>query len=124
MNAWGSLGDGCRRFRISCSRCLGTRDDCARCSGTGLVWIEEKPSSYIGQRRDVWHFMDAYIQLHSRQILPQEGGWLDQSAAFVDAVRIADQERGRLESQESASGRDDRVRSEAAARTAKYQGAR
>lgn len=122
---WGC--DGLARrdlYEIGCSRCDGTDGGCSACKGRGSVGMRKCPGRLLERRPDVARALDAYMQLDARSVLPAEGGWLDQSAAFVDACAIIEQERNRVRDAEER-GRDrsnDAVLSKAAERTAKYRG--
>lgn len=41
--------------------------------------------------------MSAYVAYDSHGVLPDPGGWMDQSCQFVGLVRIVNSERGRWE---------------------------
>jgi hypothetical protein len=60
------------------------------------------PGSVIGDadqvtRSRVQVAMRHYMQLDAHGVLPERGGWLDQSPSFAAFCSVVDQERGRWE---------------------------
>jgi len=122
---WGCDGEARRDlYEIGCSRCDGTDPGCSSCKGRGEVGVRKCPGRLLSKRPDVARLVQAYMQLDGRSVLPVAGGWCDQAASFVDACAIIENERNRIrEGEEKARERsNDAVLSQAAARTAKYQG--
>jgi hypothetical protein len=88
-------------FVTSCSRCFGGDPDCADCED-GLIEYHRCPSAVAEtfsakQRRAAGRAVRAYIQLDSRSVLPNAGGFEEQSPQFAQIVDVIDHERGRWE---------------------------
>jgi len=100
--AWGCDAPAKRTvFVTGCSRCFGGGDDCPDCDD-GLIAHDRCPTAVIEsypdtQRRAAGRAIRAYIQLDSRSVLPNAGGFEDQSPQFAQIVDVVDHERGRWE---------------------------
>lgn len=89
-------------YNISCP-CSGADPACPRCEGSGEIPQPRCPTMAMAEDR-VWleRFMYAYLAWDARHTLPGPGGLVDQAATFVQAVAIADSERGVWERERQA----------------------
>lgn len=82
------------------------------------------PGSLLRFQSNVAAFLDSYARYVEHGTLPAEGAWGDQSASWVHAVRIADDERGRIERNRQDEREKERraaeVKAEAQRRTQAY----
>lgn len=78
-------------YRGTCPACLGGDPDCDECEGYGEAFAHRCPTSQVD--RATRTFLDAYSWLE-RGVLPVAGALGDQSASFVEAVKLMDSERG------------------------------
>jgi hypothetical protein len=73
------------RWDLLCSECLG--DGCRECK-KGFIQQRGRPGDLVtGEGMDLF---EAYQWLKNYSQFPAPGGYLQQSAAFVDAVRWCD----------------------------------
>lgn len=99
-------------YATTCPRCAGFDEGCPEpdideetgensggCGGSGEAWQYRCPSSQV--RADVWDVVRSYSLIESG-MLPDEGGFYDQSAAFVDAVSVIGGERAKIEEERRA----------------------
>ena len=84
-------------FRGTCPRCLGGDPSCPDCEGFGERMFKRCPNGVQdeGSRR----MLSAYGWLQ-RGVLPTQGALEDQTAAFVEAVRLIETERGLIHQSE------------------------
>ncbi len=86
-------------FSATCAYCAGA--GCEECEQTGNKLHKQCPSAVIAQDSaislDVRTLLEAYRQHDAHGILPAPGALLDQSASYVAAVGIIDEERGHWE---------------------------
>ena len=124
------LGWGCDApaeypvFDIGCSRCNGADYSCESCGGRGLIDLYRCPTGLLSDatpplRSKIDLLMRAYFHYDKRNVLPAEGGWIDQTRTFLAGVEIIDAEKGRLERVRSDKQERD---AEAARRRAKQGG--
>lgn len=93
------------RPRITCGRCGGAgaglvdgrKVECGRCRGEGSIKLTRCPSFY----EEAWQeeFFEAYSFLESG-ILPDAGGFQDQTADFVQVVRAIRDQKAECDRQE------------------------
>lgn len=81
-------------FETSCPRCGGGDEGCPRCAGTGEVGHRRCAAAVTVGMRPFLVAADAY---ETRNLLPVPGGLLDQSAAFVEGIRIWHAEHARID---------------------------
>ena len=74
---------------IVCVRCGGNNDNCTLCKGSGTEKINRCPVKTFTS--DTARFFN-YYNFYRQGFLPSSGGILDQTAQFVEAVRIVDNE--------------------------------
>ena len=95
-------------FEVTCSACSGagyaegSDGACAACNGSGLFKFDRCPSAALGEtplweRASLDHLLRSYLQFDSRHVMPEVGGYSDQSAYWCTAVDLIDSERGRLD---------------------------
>lgn len=70
---------------IACPTCAGKDPECQDCGGTNRVEIPGCPRHRVKPEHEA--AIHAALQME-RGILPAGGGWLDQSATFVDAFAV------------------------------------
>lgn len=73
---------------IACSACGGEQNrarTCDSCRGTGSETIRGCPQEHVP--RDVWDAVVA-ASMAEQGTWPVSGGWLDQTAIFVESYRI------------------------------------
>jgi hypothetical protein len=90
-------------FSVTCAACVEGDPDCSECKGSGLVPFDRCPTAFIRENygpadtRRVESLLRCYVQYSTRNALPAEGGYADQTAYFASSVDIIDAERGRYE---------------------------
>ncbi len=82
-------------IEIACPRCSGHDPDCPRCV-RGIRRLYRCGQFYLNGVGDV---LRAYSMVELG-ILPDPGGWVDQSAALIDAFDLIRAERGRVQQEE------------------------
>ncbi len=91
-------------FMLECVRCNGPGQDpnCGLCKGTGLEPIYRCPwkimSSEVGQMYELYDLVQRGVGL------PSSGGTQDQSAVFLEAMRLIKIEEGRYEQEKNRRG--------------------
>ena len=78
---------------IPCLACDGAEDDCKVCSGLGLEPIHRCPNAVLDPTIKPLF----YLWLSWPGVLPEAGGLHDQPAIYVEAMRLLDVARGRME---------------------------
>lgn len=74
---------------MDCVRCGGADRNCKLCKGSGQEKFYRCPVKRLTP--DIIHFFRFY-RFYKQGFLPVEGGLLDQSATFIQAVEIIDRE--------------------------------
>lgn len=87
---WGCDGPALQPFPFTCWLCRGRSATCSICSGTGTVMVERCPRAILDRAAAEVCGLQPLIEVG---ILPVEGGWRDQAAVFIDAVRFVAMER-------------------------------
>lgn len=82
-----------------CPFCHGSEEECDKCGGSGSVLYNRCPNSMVAEAPKATQLkldllMRAYHHYDTRNVLPSEGAWLDQSRSFLMCVEIIDAERG------------------------------
>jgi len=113
-------------FEVTCSACgggahLDVGAECPACNGTGLVGFHQCPTAVVKnaspwERKLIETALRAYIQFDNRNVMPVEGGWLEQAQAFGAIVDIIDSERGRYEGEVYEKQERERKHAEAKAK--------
>lgn len=115
---WGCDGPACHAgepvdvFDVTCSWCLNVpekRAQCLECKGTGAINHNRCPMALLRENEDgdaVQMWMRTYALFDQRGVLPDDGGWEDQSALFVRFVHIVDHERSQWEGEVSRYERE------------------
>lgn len=70
---------------LACFVCAGKDDACPECQGSNRIELRECPWRRIQPEHE--EAITAAVQME-RGILPEAGGWLDQSATFVAAFPL------------------------------------
>jgi hypothetical protein len=94
-------------FWTPCWRCAETCDESRKPDGvelgapgatchSGQAWFKRCPTYYMDRAPWVWGVLQG-LRMWKRGVLPREGGYLDQSPAFLDAVESLLAHQGRLE---------------------------
>lgn len=73
-------------LELECIECSGRSPNCARCSGSGRVSIYRCPWKLI-QRSDALA-VQAAVAFAEHGTLPDPGGYLDQTGAFLDILNV------------------------------------
>jgi hypothetical protein len=89
-------------FEIGCGTCYGRDHACERCDGLGRIELYRCPTAVLSEahplmRVQVDLLMRAYLAMDRRNVLPVDGGFIEQSRSFLQACEIIDAERGRFE---------------------------
>jgi hypothetical protein len=84
-------------FSITCSKCDpdDPDPDCAKCDGTGAIKHYRCMTKTIaeGDSAACWGFIRSFQMMEGNGILPDSGGWYDQTSMFADACSILRAER-------------------------------
>lgn len=90
-------------FETSCPRCDGGDADCKVCGGTGQRRLFRCPAVLA---REGWVIatMDAYYALDRFGTWPADGGFGAQSPWFISAVRLIENERGKITLERNPAG--------------------
>ena len=116
-------------WESTCPKCSGTRPDCPRCEGTGEVSHRQCPNAIIGNASTATQIkldllMRSYVHYDSRNVLPVEGAWLDQSRSFLACVDLIDSEKGHWEGLRQAHTERELARAESLRATQAVKGRR
>lgn len=76
---------------LECWECEGRSSQCAVCQGKNQIPVHRCPMSFVP--RAAWQVCEAAILFAEAGVLPVAGGWLEQSATFVDALALVLKER-------------------------------
>ena len=81
-------------WKATCRACRGSGGECSRCDGAGYIGVRRCPASFMqrhGRHRahQIELFLQAWSAYRQHGIQPESGGWLDQSATWHEALRIA-----------------------------------
>ena len=68
-----------------CPWCAGTTDDCDHCSGEGRIGVHRCPNTMATSKH--LELVGAVVMVE-QGILPDPGGWQDQSSLFVQAYPL------------------------------------
>ncbi len=97
--AWGCDAPASRPvWESTCPRCSGSDGNCQRCEGTGEISHDRCPNSMVkeagvGMQTHIDLLMRSYSHYDRRNVLPVDGGWLDQSRSYLSCIDIIDSER-------------------------------
>ncbi len=83
-------------LELPCDECGGDggfEAGCRECQGRGQVALTGCPFAQVPA--DVWRAIDGWRRSKDRQGWPVAGGWLEQSAIFLEAVDLIGHEDAR-----------------------------
>lgn len=100
----GCDGDG--KVYAGCYSCLGQDPECQVCEETGMGTrgIRISRCSNLCMTPDVRAMMNAFA-MYRAGFLPVSGGWMDQAATFVQAMRLLESLRAHHEEIEMERGK-------------------
>lgn len=103
-------------FHISCGSCHGA--GCDECD-EGAVPMYRCPAKLVDSYRDGRSIRTAFwycMEYENSKVLPTAGGVADQSAQFVQSLRVFSSELGHIRKDQAEQAERDRIRSEARSR--------
>lgn|GEM_PF-2017558 len=94
-------------FEVGCGTCYGRDFACERCGGLGRIELYRCPTAVLSEappleRVQVDLLMRAYLAMDRRNVLPVDGGFIEQSRSYLQACEIIDAERARYEEMKEA----------------------
>lgn len=104
---------------VTCTECGGQSPSCATCEGTGREEVYRCAASLREGDRLVGDFLGAWSAWRAHGLLPDGGGYADQTRGFVRLQTLADAEAYRIRKQQDDA---ERRRLEAERRRSKLAG--